>query len=223
MILKNSKVVMEYAKYNIVICAGHGVEMAGWPRDVAVKRAGNMNTETVRRILRMILAGEIRWVSMSKEAWAALIKEQDAQRAESGGTLLKRKERSDKGTVRGPRTKQTNRTLRDTGPTLAVVGAGSGLAVPILAPSPSVIDCNVSHTPSTTNTPLTPSTVAATATATDTVPAPTPDLNLTDLLHMPEDGLGPGLNFGLDFLGISNDMAAAFPGIVGMEPFAPGH
>ncbi|KAJ7857953.1 hypothetical protein B0H14DRAFT_3447652 [Mycena olivaceomarginata] len=211
MILKNSKVVMEYAKYDIVIRAGHGVEMAGWPRDVAVERAGNMNAETVRRILRMILAGEIRWVSMSKEARAALIKEQDAQRAESGGTLLKRKERSDKGTVRGPRAKQTNRTLRDTGPTLAVVGAGSGLAVPILAPSPSVIDRNVSHTPSTTNTPLTPSTVAATATATDTVPAPTPDLNLTDLLHMPEDGLGPGLDFGLDFLGISNDMAGGVP------------
>ncbi|KAJ7898208.1 hypothetical protein B0H14DRAFT_2557248 [Mycena olivaceomarginata] len=215
MILKNSKVAMEYTKYDIVIRVGHGVEMAGWPRDVAVERAGNMNAETVRRILRMILAGEIRWVSMSKEARAALIKEQDAQRAESGGTLLKRKERSNKGT--------TNRTLRDTGPTLAVVGAGSGLAVPILAPSPSVIDRNVSHTPSTTNTPPTPSTVAATATATHTVPAPTPDLNLTDLLHMPEDGLGPGLDFGLDFLGISNDMAAVFPGIVGMEPFAPGH
>jgi hypothetical protein len=107
MILRNSKVVMEYAKYDVVIRTGHGMEMAGWPRDIAVEQAGSMNTKTVRRILRMILAGEICWVLMSKETWAALIKEQDAQRAESGGTLLKCKERSDKGTVRGPRAKQT--------------------------------------------------------------------------------------------------------------------
>ncbi|KAJ7722165.1 hypothetical protein B0H14DRAFT_3520404 [Mycena olivaceomarginata] len=174
----------------------------GLAQDVAVERAGNMNTETVRHILRMILAGEIRWVSMSKEAWAALIKEQDTQRAESVGTLLKRKKRSDKGT-------------------LSVQGVA--LLSPFSPPSPSVIDRNVSCTPSTTNTPLTPSTVTATTTATDTMPAPTPDLDLTNLLHMPEDGLGPGLDFSLDFLGISNDMAAAFPSIVGMEPFALGH
>jgi hypothetical protein len=183
-----------------------------------------MNAETVRRILRMILAGEIRWVQMSKEARAALIKEQDAQRAESGGTLLKRKERSNKGTVRGPRAKETQKTLRDAVPTLAVVGAGSGLGLahPIVALSPSVVDGNVLHIPSTTNTPPAPSPITATATATDTAPAPTPDLDSTDLLHMPEDGLGPDLDFGLDFLEISNDMAAAFPDMVGMEAFGPG-
>ncbi|KAJ7798449.1 hypothetical protein B0H14DRAFT_2617874 [Mycena olivaceomarginata] len=226
MILRNTKVLMEYAKYNVVIRAGHSVEMAGWPKDVAVERAGSMNAETVRCILHMILAGEIRWVQMSKEARAALIKEQDAQHAESGGTLLKRKERSDKGTVRGPRAKETQKMLHNAVPTLAVVGAGSGLglAVPIVALSPSVVDRNVLHIPSTTNTPPAPSpvTATATATATDTAPAPTPDLDLTNLLHMPEDGLGPDLDFGLDFLEISNDMAAVFPDMVGMEAFGPG-
>ncbi|KAJ7823991.1 hypothetical protein B0H14DRAFT_3469740 [Mycena olivaceomarginata] len=202
MILRNTKVVMEYTKYDVVIRGGHGVEMAGWPKDVPIERAGTMNAETVWRILHMILAGEIRWVSMSKEARAALIKEQDAQRAESGGTLLKRKERSDKGAIRGPRVKQTNKTPRDTIPTLAAVGAGSGLPVPIpsLSHSPSVLDHNVSGIPSATNAPPASSTAAATTAANDAAPASTPDLNLTNLLHMPDDRLVPGLDFDFDFL-----------------------
>ncbi|KAJ7896327.1 hypothetical protein B0H14DRAFT_3425685 [Mycena olivaceomarginata] len=222
MILKNSKVVMECTKYNIVIRVGHGVEMAGWPRDIAVEQAGNMNAETVRRILCMILAGEIRWVSMSKEARAALIKEQDAQRAESGGTLLKCKERSDKGAIRGPRMKQTNKTPRDTIPTLAAVSAGSGLPVPIpsLSHSPSVLDHNVLRIPSSINAPPAPSTAAAT---TATAPTSSPDLDLTDLLHMPNDGLVPDLDLDLDFLNISNDMAAVFPDMMGMQPLTLGY
>jgi hypothetical protein len=161
----------------------------------------------------MILAGEIRWVSMSKEARAALIKEQDAQRAESGGTLLKRKERSDKGAVRGPRVKQTNKTPRDAIPTLAAVGAGSGLPVPIpsLSHSPSVLDNNASRIPSTTNAPA----------ASDAAPTSSPDLALTDLLQMSNDGPVPDLDFDLDFLNISNDMAAAFPEMMGMQPLVP--
>jgi hypothetical protein len=216
---------MEYAKYDVVIRGGHGVEMAGWPKDVPIERVGTMNAETVRRILRMILAGEIRWVSMSKEAWAVLIKEQDAQRAESGGTLLKRKERSDKGAIRGPRVKQTNKTPRDTIPTLAAVGAGSGLPVPIpsLSHSPSVLDHNVSGIPSATNAPPASSTAAATTAANDTAPASTPDLDLTNLLHMPDDRLVPSLDFDFDFLNITNDMAAAFPDMMGMQPLMPGY
>jgi hypothetical protein len=223
MILKNMKVVMEYAKYDVVIRAGHGVEMAGWPKDVAVERAGSMNAETVRRILRMILGGEIRWVQMSKEARAALIKEQDAQRAESGGTLLKRKERSDKGTVRGPRAKQTQKTPRDTGPTLAVVGAGSGLPVPIpsLSHSPSVLDHDVPRISSNTNAPPAPSTAVATTAASNAAAASTPDLNLTDLLSMSDGAFVPDLDFDLDFLKISSDMAAAFPDMMGMQPLVP--
>ncbi|KAJ7719765.1 hypothetical protein B0H14DRAFT_2642890 [Mycena olivaceomarginata] len=225
MILRNTKVVMEYAKYDVVIRGGHGVEMAGWPKDVPVERAGTMNAETVRRILRMILAGEIRWVSMSKEARAALIKEQDAQRAESGGTLLKRKERSDKGAIRGPRVKQTNKTPRDTIPTLAAVGAGSGLPVPIpsLSHSPSVLDDNVSRIPSTTHAPPVPSTAAATTAASNAASTSPADLDLIDLLQIPNDGLVPDLNFDLDFLNISNDMAAAFPEMMGMQPLTPGY
>ncbi|KAJ7718181.1 hypothetical protein B0H14DRAFT_3521775 [Mycena olivaceomarginata] len=213
------EVVMEYAKYDVVIRAGHGVEMAGSPKDVAVERAGSMNAETVRRILRMILGGEIQWVQMSKEARAALIKEQDAQRAESGGTLLKRKERSDKGTVRGPRVKQTQKTPRDTGPTLAVVSAGSGLPVPIpsLSHSPSVLDHDVPRISSNTNAPPAPSTAAATTAASNAAAASTPDLNLTDLLSMSDGALGSDLDFDLDFLKISSDMAAAFPDMMGMQ------
>ncbi|KAJ7832648.1 hypothetical protein B0H14DRAFT_3463261 [Mycena olivaceomarginata] len=223
MILKNTKVVMEYAKYDVVIRAGHGVEMAGWPKDVAIERAGSMKAETVRCILRMILAGEIRWVQMSKEARAALIKEQDAQRAELGGTLLKRKERSDKGTVRGPRAKETQKTSCDAIPTLAVVGAGSGLPIPIpsLSHSPSVLDHNVSHISSNTNAPPAPSTAAATTAPSNAAAASTPDLNLTDLLSMPDGAPIPGLDLDLDFLSISNDMAAAFPDMMGMQSLMP--
>ncbi|KAJ7862673.1 hypothetical protein B0H14DRAFT_3444611 [Mycena olivaceomarginata] len=173
----------------------------------------------------MILAGEIRWVSMSKEARAALIKEQDRQRAESGGTLLKRKERSDKGAIRGPRVKETNKTPRDAIPTLAAVGAGSGLPVPIpsLSHSPLVLDDNVSRIPSTTNAPPVPSTAAATTAASDTAPTSSPDLGLTDLLQMSNDGLVPDLDFDLDFLNISNNMAAAFPEMMGMQALTPGY
>ncbi|KAJ7723595.1 hypothetical protein B0H14DRAFT_2641780 [Mycena olivaceomarginata] len=203
MILRNTKVVMEYTKYDVTIRAGHGVEMAGWPKDVPVERAGTMNAETVWRILRIILTGEIRWVSMSKEVRAALIKEQDAQRAESGGTLLKHKERSDKGVIRGPHVKQTNKTP--------------------LSHSPSVLDDNVSRIPSTTNAPPAPSTAAATTAASDAAPTSSPDLGLTDLLQMSNDGLVPDLDFDLDFLNISNGMAAAFPEMMGMQPLMPGY
>ncbi|KAJ7862672.1 hypothetical protein B0H14DRAFT_3444610 [Mycena olivaceomarginata] len=37
MILRNTKVVMEYSKYNVTIRAGHSVEMAGWPKDIPVE------------------------------------------------------------------------------------------------------------------------------------------------------------------------------------------
>ncbi|KAJ7813872.1 hypothetical protein B0H14DRAFT_3477509 [Mycena olivaceomarginata] len=187
MILRNTKVVMEYAKYDVVICGGHGVEMAGWPKDVPVERAGTMNAETVRRILRMILAGEIRWVSMSKEARAALIKEQDAQRAESGGTQR------------------------------------SACPHPRLSHSPSVLDDNVSRIPSTTHAPPVPSTAAATTAASNAASTSPADLDLIDLLQIPNDGLVPDLNFDLDFLNISNDMAAAFPEMMGMQPLTPGY
>ncbi|KAJ7823515.1 hypothetical protein B0H14DRAFT_3470033 [Mycena olivaceomarginata] len=213
MILKNTKVVMEYNKYDVVICAGLSMKMACWPKDVAVERVGSMNVETVQCILCMILWREIRWVQMSKEAGAVFIKEQDTQCAESGGTLLKHKERSDKGMVRGLRAKQTQKTPRDTVPTLAVVGAGSGLPVPIpsLSHSPSVHDHDVPHISSNTNTPPAPSTAAATTAASNTAAASTPDLNLTDLLSMPDGALIPDLDFNLDFLKISNDMAQPLP------------
>jgi hypothetical protein len=55
-----------------------------------------------------------------------------------------------------------------------------------------------------------PSTASATTAASNTLPAPTPNLDLTDLLHMLENGLVPDLNFDFDFLNIGNDMAAAF-------------
>jgi hypothetical protein len=38
---------------------------------------------------------------------------------------------------------------------------------------------------------------------------------------MPEDGLIPDLNFNFDFLNISNNMAAMFPNMAGMQPLAP--
>jgi hypothetical protein len=55
------------------------------------------------------------------------------------------------------------------------------------------------------------------------VPTSTPDLDLTDLLRIPTDGLVPDLDFDLDFLNISNDMAAVFPDMMGMQPLTPGY
>ncbi|KAJ7812256.1 hypothetical protein B0H14DRAFT_3879734 [Mycena olivaceomarginata] len=85
------------------------------------------------------------------------------------------------------------------------------------------MDYNVSHIPSTTNTPSMPSTATATTAASNTTPTPSPDLDLTDLLHMPENGLIFDLNFNIDFLNISSNMAAVFPNMVGMQPFALGY
>jgi hypothetical protein len=139
--------------------------------------------------------------------------------------LLKRKERSDKGAIRGPHVKQTNKMPRDTIPTLAAVGAGSGLPVPIpsLSHSPSVLNDNVSRIPSTTHAPPAPSTAAATTAASNAVSTSPANLDLIDLLQILNDGLVPDLNFDLDFLNISNDMAAVFPEMMGMQPLTPGY
>ncbi|KAJ7803077.1 hypothetical protein B0H14DRAFT_2613727 [Mycena olivaceomarginata] len=217
MILRNTKVVMEYSKYDVVIRGGSRRGDGGLAQGRPYRASGDHERRDCAAYPpHDPRGGDPLGVDVKGSAGSA---HQGAGRAACGVGR-------DIAEAQGEERQGDNlRTVP--------AGAGSGLPVPIpsLSHSPSVLDQNVSHppapstattTPIATDDPPAPSTAATTPIAADTAPAPTPDLDLTDLLHMPEDGLGPDLNFNLDFLQISNDMAAAFPNMAGMEPFAPG-
>ncbi|KAJ7705634.1 hypothetical protein B0H16DRAFT_1482299 [Mycena metata] len=106
--VKNSTTLtMEYVNYEMAICEGKGVELAGWPADVPLTRPATWNKETGRRIRDMLHSGGIHRVTMTRTQHAALIEENNAKHAALGaGALRQRAARSDKGVPRGPRKKK---------------------------------------------------------------------------------------------------------------------
>ncbi|KAK6992486.1 hypothetical protein R3P38DRAFT_2739770, partial [Favolaschia claudopus] len=100
----NQTITMEYVHYDVAIREAKRVELAGWPDDVEITEREHWSAETGRRIRRMLQAGEITWVSMTKDQHDELVAEHDKLRAASTtGSLRKRRQRSDKGKPRGPR------------------------------------------------------------------------------------------------------------------------
>ncbi|KAK7007339.1 hypothetical protein R3P38DRAFT_2553698, partial [Favolaschia claudopus] len=103
-ITNNKTITMEYVHYDVAIREAKRVELAGWPGDVKIKDRERWSAETGRRIRRMLQAGEITWVVMTKNQHDELVAAHDKLRANStSGSLRKRKERSDKGKPRGSR------------------------------------------------------------------------------------------------------------------------
>ncbi|KAJ7826158.1 hypothetical protein B0H13DRAFT_2121348, partial [Mycena leptocephala] len=85
--IKNNKAVaMVYTNYREEIVHKLGVELAGWPTEVKIQRPSKMPAEHVRSVRDKLRAGAICWVVLTR-----------------GQRDKKRKQRSDKGTVRGSR------------------------------------------------------------------------------------------------------------------------
>ncbi|KAJ7036309.1 hypothetical protein C8F04DRAFT_1258162 [Mycena alexandri] len=94
---------MEYLNYDVAIREAKGVELAGWPVDIKMADHANWSAETLRRIRAALHSGTIHWVRMTKSQHDELISTHNAQREVLGaGSLKRRKQRSDKGEVRGP-------------------------------------------------------------------------------------------------------------------------
>ncbi|KAJ6493466.1 hypothetical protein C8R45DRAFT_989855 [Mycena sanguinolenta] len=149
---------MSWAKYKIDVVHKHGVEMAGWLKDVEMQPPSKMPIDDARRILSKIKSGGISWVGLTKPQREAVAAEVEELRA-SGAH--KHKERSDKGVLRGPRKNKNNAGRTEGG---AEVVATS-MAVPIAAPPAATIS----------NTPLAAvaAPTAVSLTAAGAVAAPT--------------------------------------------------
>ncbi|KAJ6476163.1 hypothetical protein C8R45DRAFT_1009013 [Mycena sanguinolenta] len=96
---------MSWAKYKVDVVHKHGVEMAGWLKDVEMQPPSKMPIDDARRILSKIKSGGISWVGLTKPQREAVAAEVEELRT-SGAH--KHKERSDKGILRGPHKKKNN-------------------------------------------------------------------------------------------------------------------
>ncbi|KAF7341854.1 hypothetical protein MSAN_02040900 [Mycena sanguinolenta] len=128
-IKNNGTLHMEYANYDSAIRAELGVEMKGWPSDIPVERAANMNVESARRIRDGFKSGAIHWAWIPKAERDALIAGLNTERAAGNGSLRKRAERSDKGVLRGPRKPAATSTPSTTTQAAATLAPGCGSAL----------------------------------------------------------------------------------------------
>jgi hypothetical protein len=102
---KKKTLLMDDVNYDVSVREGLGVELAGWPHDIPMKRASSHGIETVRRIRDMLRTGAIVWTHLTKTQHNVLVEEHNKKRAESGGSLKKRAPRSDKGKTRAKTTR----------------------------------------------------------------------------------------------------------------------
>ncbi|KAJ6538064.1 hypothetical protein B0H19DRAFT_1079140 [Mycena capillaripes] len=100
--IKNNKTLaMAYSNYREEIVHKLGVELAGWPETIRMRRPSKMSAADARSIRDKLRSGEICWVRLTRAQRDAVAEEIDRLRAE--GMLKQCKERSDKGLARGPR------------------------------------------------------------------------------------------------------------------------
>ncbi|KAF8158743.1 hypothetical protein K438DRAFT_1942563 [Mycena galopus ATCC 62051] len=99
--LKNDqKLLMDYVNYLVVIVHGLGVRLAGWPETIAMVHLSKLSADDTRIIRAKLRSGAIKWVVLTKRERTAVAKEVDELREQ--GPLRPQKERSDKGSKRGP-------------------------------------------------------------------------------------------------------------------------
>ncbi|KAF8172550.1 hypothetical protein K438DRAFT_1981399 [Mycena galopus ATCC 62051] len=96
----NQKLLMDYVNYLVVIVHGLGVRLAGWPDSIAMVRPSKLSADDARIIRAKLRSGAIKWVVLSKRERDSVAREVDALREQ--GPLRPQKERSDKGSKRGP-------------------------------------------------------------------------------------------------------------------------
>ncbi|KAJ6593721.1 hypothetical protein B0H19DRAFT_1246458 [Mycena capillaripes] len=100
--VKNNKTLsMAYTNYREEIVHKLGVELAGWPSKIRMRRPSKMSAMDARSIRDKLRSGTICWVGLTRAQRDEVAEEIDQLRAQ--GALKQRKERSDKGLARGPR------------------------------------------------------------------------------------------------------------------------
>ncbi|KAJ6459911.1 hypothetical protein C8R45DRAFT_1109287 [Mycena sanguinolenta] len=181
-IKNNSALHMEYVNYDSAIRVEHSVELKGWPSDIPIEHAANMNVESARRIRDGFKSGAIHWAWIPTADRDTLIARLNAERAAANGSLCKRAERSDKGVARGPRkpaaAARTPSTASQAASTFAP-GRGSALDNPAAVPTAAAVP--VAAVPDNVAAPQNVTTSVATA-----VPSQPPTVGVDAALSLPE-------------------------------------
>ncbi|KAF7341886.1 hypothetical protein MSAN_02044200 [Mycena sanguinolenta] len=206
-IKNNGTLHMEYANYDSAIRAELGVEMKGWPSDIPVERAANMNVESARRIRDGFKSGAIHWAWIPKAERDALIAGLNTERAAGNGSLRKRAERSDKGVLRGPRKPAATSTPSTTTQAAATLAPGCGSAL-----GNTTAVGNATATPVATAVPVAaamPITTAATVTPENAAaPSQHSVASVEHLLSLPTYAFNPNLHVDIDLDALEREMAA---------------
>ncbi|KAJ7918561.1 hypothetical protein B0H13DRAFT_1869331 [Mycena leptocephala] len=84
-----------------------GVELAGWPKDIAISRPSKIPAADLRRLVDKLRDGSMAWVSLTKSQREATAVEVEGLR--ESGAVKKRKPHSDKDKPRGPRAKKNKK------------------------------------------------------------------------------------------------------------------
>ncbi|KAJ7310665.1 hypothetical protein DFH08DRAFT_974348 [Mycena albidolilacea] len=100
-------VTMSWTNYKIDIVHTLGVEMAGWPSGVVMVWSSKVAADVARRILDKLRSGAIQWIALTRSQRAEVAEEVEALR--ESDAVKKRKQRSDKNKLRGPRTKKSDK------------------------------------------------------------------------------------------------------------------
>ncbi|KAJ7475392.1 hypothetical protein B0H11DRAFT_2235344 [Mycena galericulata] len=103
--LKRSKTAcMNYVQYDLDVRHKLGIELSGWPGSIEMQRPALLRADDARTIRDMLRSGAIHWTPLTKSQKEDLAEE--LAEAREDGPLRQRKERSDRGKPRGPRTKK---------------------------------------------------------------------------------------------------------------------
>ncbi|KAJ7772494.1 hypothetical protein B0H14DRAFT_2632322 [Mycena olivaceomarginata] len=104
--IKNrQKLVTEWSNFRLKMMHELGVEMAGWPSNIEIKPPSKLCADDARRIRDLMRTGAIHWVMLTASQRAEVAQEMEAEHA--AGTSKKRKQRSDKDHLCGPRPKKS--------------------------------------------------------------------------------------------------------------------
>ncbi|KAJ7077506.1 hypothetical protein B0H15DRAFT_789614, partial [Mycena belliarum] len=95
-IINNDTVRMDYVNMDVAIRETWKVEIQGWPADIVMETPSKIkHVESLRRLRDGWATGAISWVAMTPAQVAELADELTKIRASNGGTVKKRKPRSD--------------------------------------------------------------------------------------------------------------------------------
>lgn len=114
---------MNYTNYDVNVVVKYKVRLVGWPHDKFVSPYNINTVDEVRDLRDALRCGSCFWMGLSTREVAQYVKEMDERTAAGEVIGTKRKQRSDRGTKRGPRNRPANARDNDEDES-----AGGGLA-----------------------------------------------------------------------------------------------